>query len=144
MNILVSACLLGIMCRYDGSCVVNQNLEKLREKHRLVPVCPEIYGGLKTPREPCEIVGDRVLTISGKDVTTNFVSGAQEILKLAKFFDCQYAILKERSPSCGYKSIYDGTFSGKLIEGNGITAALLADNGIPVIGESSIEQLLNK
>lgn len=142
MNILVSACLLGIKCRYDGSCVLDKNIERLRKHHNLVPVCPEIYGGLKTPREPCEIVGEKVLTKSGKDVTANFIAGAQEVLKLARFFDCQYAILKERSPSCGYKKIYDGTFSGNLIDGSGIAAALLADNGIPVIGESSIEQLL--
>lgn len=142
MNILVSACLLGIKCRYDGSCVVDKNIEKLRELHNLVPICPEIYGGLKTPREPSEILGDKVITKSGKDVTANYNAGAQEILKLAKFFDCQYAVLKERSPSCGHNKIYDGTFSGTLIEGDGIAAKILIDNGIPVLGESQIEKLL--
>ena len=142
MNILVSACLLGIECRYDGSCAVNENIEKLREKHNIVPVCPEVYGGLKTPREPCEILNGRVITKSGKDVTESFNKGAQEILNLARFFDCQYAILKERSPSCGYKKIYDGTFSGTLIDGNGITADLLINNGIPVVGESLLESII--
>jgi len=142
MNILVSACLLGIKCRYDGSCVVNENIERLKDTHHLVPVCPEIYGGLKTPREPCEIINNKVITIFGEDVTKNYYAGAEEILKLAKFFDCKYAILKENSPSCGYKQVYDGTFSGKLVNGSGIAATLLSNNGIIILGESQIEELL--
>lgn len=142
MNILVSACLLGIKCRYDGSCVLNENIEKLRESYDLVPVCPEIYGGFETPREPCEILKDRVLTKLGEDVTKHYYSGAEEVLKLAEFFECKYAVLKERSPSCGPNEIYDGTFSGNIVKGSGIAATMLSDNGITVIGEVCIEELL--
>lgn len=142
MNILISACLLGIKCRYDGSCVFNKNIEKLRESYNLVPVCPEIYGGFETPREPCEILKGRVLTQLGEDVTKCYYAGAEEVLKLAEFFECKYAVLKERSPSCGYKEVYDGTFSGKIVKNSGITATMLSNNGITVIGESCIEELL--
>lgn len=142
MNILVSACLLGMNCRYDGGSVLDENIKQLKEKYHLVPVCPEIYGGLKTPRDPAERVNDKIITVSGEDVTKEYQNGATETLKLALLYDCKYAILKMRSPSCGYGKIYDGTFSGKLIEGNGVTAQLLADNGITVLGESRIEELL--
>lgn len=138
MNILVSACLLGVNCRYDGKGALIEQLRELSQKHNLIPVCPEIYGGLATPRDPAERVGESVVTCNGQDVTKQYEKGAQEILKLAKFYDCKYAILKERSPSCGYGKIYDGTFSKKLIEGNGVTAQLLADNGIRVLGEQDI------
>jgi uncharacterized protein YbbK (DUF523 family) len=138
MNILVSACLLGVACRYDGTGKRIEELEELKQKHNLIPVCPEIYGGLPTPREPAEKVGDRFLTKAGEDVTFHFQKGAMEILKLAKMFDCGYAILKQRSPSCGYGEIYDGTFSGKLIKGNGILAELLAENKIIILGEDDL------
>lgn len=138
MNILVSACLLGINCRYDGDSKFMDQLKVLKDKHNLIPICPEIYGGMKTPRPPSEIIGDRVLSKTGEDVTDYFKKGAKETLKLAKFFDCQLAILKERSPSCGYGRIYDGSFSGRLVDGNGVSADLLAKNGIKIIGESSI------
>lgn len=138
MNILVSACLLGVNCRYDGKGVLIDKLHELSKKHNLIPVCPEIYGGLATPRDPAERVGERVVTCNGQDITKQYEKGAQEILKLAKFYDCKYAILKERSPSCGYGKIYDGTFSRKLIDGNGVTAGLLSDNGIHILGEQDI------
>ncbi|RDY29822.1 DUF523 domain-containing protein [Lachnotalea glycerini] len=141
MNILVSACLLGIQCRYDGSGVMQEHIEGLKKEHNLIPVCPEIYGGLATPREAAERVGNRVLTHSGKDVTKNYERGAKEILKLAKMLDCKYAILKERSPSCGMGKIYDGTFSGNLTDGNGVLAELLIKNGIQVVGETEYSKI---
>lgn len=142
MNILISACMMGINCRYNGKSEIIKELEELKDKYNLVPVCPEIYGGLKTPRNPAERVNDKVLTNNGEDVTYNYAKGAEEILKLAKFYDCKYAILKERSPSCGFGRIYDGTFSKTTIDGNGVTADLLAKNGVKIIGESKIAELL--
>lgn len=136
MNILVSACLLGVHCRYDGKGVMQEELERLSKKHNLIPVCPEIYGGLATPRNPAERRGERIITKDGEDVTEQYTRGAEEILRLCKFYDCHYAILKERSPSCGYGRIYDGTFSGTLTEGNGVTAQLLAEHGVVILGES--------
>ncbi len=142
MNILISACLMGINCRYNGKSEIVKELEELKNKYNLIPVCPEIYGGLKTPRNPAERVNDKVLTNNGEDVTEEYTKGAEEILKLAKFYDCKYAILKERSPSCGFGRIYDGTFSKTTIDGNGVTADLLAKNGVKIIGESKIQELL--
>jgi uncharacterized protein YbbK (DUF523 family) len=141
MNLLVSACLLGVNCRYDGTGQVMEEIKELMTQYHLIPVCPEIYGGLTTPREPAEKVGDKIQTKTGKDVTKNYQRGANEILKLAKLYDCNYAILKERSPSCGYGKIYDGTFSGKLVEGNGILADMLEKQGIKVFGETKIKEL---
>lgn len=143
MNILVSACILGIYCRYDGSEIKNTNIEAMLKKHNLIPVCPEQLGGLKTPREPSEIKAGKVFSKSGADVTANYIKGAQEALKIAKMFNCEAAILKDRSPSCGANRIYDGTFSGKLIDGNGITAELLKNNGITVIPESEAATFFN-
>lgn len=142
MNILISACLMGINCRYNGKSEIIKELEELKNKYNLIPICPEIYGGLKTPRNPAERVNDKVLTNNGEDVTDNYKKGAEEILKLAKFYDCKYAILKERSPSCGFGRIYDGTFSKTIKDGNGVTAELLAKNDVKIIGESKIQELL--
>lgn len=142
MNILVSACLLGVECRYDGTGKRVSEVEKLKETHNLIPVCPEVYGGLSTPREPAEKVGNYILTKSGNDVTENFKKGASEILKLAQMFHCKYAILKERSPSCGFGEIYDGTFSGNLIKGDGILAEELNRNGIIILGEKNIKSVM--
>jgi len=143
MNVLISACLLGVNCKYDGGRNYIKEIEKLKEIYNLIPICPEIYGGLQTPREPAEIVNGKVINRKGEDVTDKFIKGANETLYLAKLFNCKYAILKERSPSCGYGKIYDGTFTGNLVDGNGITAELLAKNGIEVMGESQIDKLLN-
>lgn len=146
-NILVSACLLGVNCRYDGGNGRQENLIGLIEKYNFIPVCPEQLGGLKTPREPAEQIVKavtgvhdelRVVDRSGKDVTDSFFKGAEETLKLARLYGCKRAILKERSPSCGHGCIYDGTFSGTKIPGDGVTARLLEENGIHVSGESSI------
>lgn len=142
MNILVSACLLGVACRYDGVGKENKEVMELMKEHHLVPVCPEILGGLPTPRTPSEIQPDRkVMMKDGRDVTAEYEKGAQETLRLAKLYDCEYAILKERSPSCGHGEIYDGSFSGTKISGNGIAAELLEKNGVKVIGESQVMQI---
>lgn len=141
MNILVSACLLGVNCRYDGTSIFIEQLQALKEKHHLVPICPEIYGGMKTPRDPAEILMNKVITKVGDDVTDFYERGANEVLKLVKFYDCKFAILKEHSPSCGYGKIYDGIFSGTLVDGNGVMVDLLLENGIAIIGESGIEIL---
>jgi uncharacterized protein YbbK (DUF523 family) len=143
MRILVSACLLGVGCRYDGAHKCAPGIEKLTSLCQLIPVCPEILGGLPTPRPPAERVGDRVLTREGKDVTAQYQRGAEEILRLAKLFSCTAALLKERSPACGCGQIYDGSFSRQLTQGNGVAAALLLENGIPVYGESQLDELLS-
>ena len=141
MKILISACLLGVCCRYDGASKAHPLVLALAERHTLVPVCPEQLGGLPTPRPPAERRDGRVVTQSD-DVTEQYRRGAEETLKLCKLLGCEAAVLKERSPSCGYGQIYDGTFSGTLTAGDGVTAALLAAHGIPVYGESRIEELL--
>ncbi len=142
MNILVSACLLGVNCRYNGGGELREELVELSKKHHLIPVCPEVYGGLATPRDPAEIVDDRVITCNGADVTAQYEKGAEEVVKLASLFDCQYAIMKERSPSCGFGKIYDGSFSKILIDGNGRASDLLSKNGVQVFGESRIGELV--
>ena len=140
MNILVSACLLGTPCRYNGKGVLDPQVEALMREHHLVPVCPEILGGLATPRTPAERVGDRVRTEDGTDVTAAYERGAREALRLARLFGCQAAVLKEKSPSCGAGQFYDGTFARKLIPGNGVCAQMLLDAGIKVYGESRAQE----
>ena len=142
MNILVSACLLGVRCRYDGDSKPNEAVLRLMEEHTLIPICPEQLGGLATPRPPAERQGDAVRTRSGRDVTEQYRRGAEEALRLCRLYGCEAAVLKERSPSCGSGAVYDGTFSGVLTTGDGVTAELLTANGIPVYGESQLEKLL--
>ena len=139
MKILVSACLLGVRCRYDGKSKPHPAVERLMEQHTLIPVCGEILGGLPTPRVSAERQGARVVTADGRDVTAAYRRGAEEVLRLAERYGCKAAILKERSPSCGSSRIYDGTFTGTLTDGWGVTAELLRDHGICVIGESEAE-----
>ena len=141
MNILISACLLGVNCKYNAKNNAISGLEELLSKHTLIPVCPEQLGGLSTPRTPAEISGEKVITKDLVDVTKEYEKGAQEALRLAKLYDCKYAILKERSPSCGTGKVYDGTFSKTLVDGDGITAKLLKDNGIIVVGESDLSKI---
>ncbi|HJA93014.1 MAG TPA: DUF523 domain-containing protein [Candidatus Eisenbergiella merdipullorum] len=141
MNILVSACLLGVCCRYDGTGEENESVGRLKEKYHLIPVCPEIYGGLPTPRPPAERVGERVVTKEGTDVTGQYQKGAGEALRLAEYFHCKAAVLKAKSPSCGKGRIHDGTFSGGMTDGDGVTAQLLAANGILVYNETDVEEL---
>ena len=140
MNILVSACLLGVCCRYDGKHNYCPELQKIAERHRLIPVCPESYSGLPVPRDPAEIREGRVILKSGRDVTAEFQRGASCMMQLADFFGCEAAILKERSPSCGSGMIYDGTFSKTLTEGDGVFAHLAREAGIEIIGESEISR----
>jgi len=139
MNILVSGCLLGICCRYNGTGKLSEGLLELT--YHFIPVCPEQLGGLTTPRLPAEKIGDKVILKDGRDVTDEFMNGALETLKIAQMYDCKLAILKERSPSCGFGKIYDGTFLGNIIDGEGVTAKLLSENEIKVIGESEINKL---
>ena len=144
-NLLISACLIGVPCRYDGASKVKidpETLAKLKAKYNLIPVCPEIYGGLPTPRVGSERVGDRVLMKDGTDVTENFKRGAEVTLEFARLFECTTALLKEKSPSCGKGLIYDGSFTGTLVEGDGVCAELLSENGILVIGEEKIGKIL--
>ena len=141
-NLIISACLLGVSCRYDGKSKPIEEIAKLMEKYNLVPVCAEIMGGLSTPRDPSEIIGDKVISCAGKDVTAEYNKGAEEVLRLAKLFGCNKALLKERSPSCGSGIIYSGKFNGELVPGYGKTSELLIKNNIEVFGESQIEELL--
>jgi len=142
--LLISACLLGVTCRYDGGSkpLPEVLLRRLAERYTLVPVCPEQLGGLETPRPPSERRGDRVIMNTGGDVTVQYARGAAEALRLGRFFGCRAALLKERSPSCGSGTVYDGSFSGTLTAGDGVTAALLKAEGIAVFGESSLQALL--
>lgn len=142
MRILISACLLGVCCRYDGASKPHPLAQALSWRHTLIPICPEQLGGLPTPRPPAERQGRRVVTRQGGDVTAQYSRGAEEALRLCRLFSCQAAVMKERSPSCGMGEVYDGTFSGTLVPGSGVTAALLAENGVSIYGESRIEELL--
>ena len=136
---LCSACLLGIKCRYDGKNKFNRKVIEISKREELIPVCPEQLGGLKTPREESEIqVDGNVKTKSGKDITAELKKGAEEVLKIVKKFGITEAILKQKSPSCGCGKIYDGTFSGKIIEGDGITTELLKKNGIKIKTEEDL------
>ena len=140
-RLLISRCLLGDPCRYDGKSkpLAAETLLALRARYDLIPVCPEVLGGLPTPRTPSERQGDRVVMKTGEDVTKEYRIGAEAALQAARENRVFAAVLKERSPSCGKGEIYDGTFTGTLTEGNGVTAELLLENGIPVYGESEIE-----
>ena len=143
MNILVSACLLGEPCRYDGASKPHIGIIALSASgHTLVPICPEVMGGLPTPRPPAEVVGNAVRTASGADVTAEYRAGASDAVALAKQMGCTVAILKENSPSCGSRERYDGTFSRHLVSGMGVAAQALHDAGVRVLGESELEQLL--
>jgi len=143
-RVLISACLIGIDCKYSGgnNRLSDEKLKKLTDKFELIPVCPECYGGLTTPRLPSERRDGRVVSSVGEDVTAQFIRGAEAALKLAELFGCEAAILKENSPSCGSGKIYDGSFSGSLTDGDGVTAELLKKHGIAVIGESMAESML--
>lgn len=143
-RLLVSACLLGENCKYNGGNNYNEAVQKLGDKFEIVPVCPEVFGGLETPREPCEIINGRVITESGQDRTAEYTDGAEKTLYIANECNAVYALLKENSPSCGKSRIYDGTFSKQLINGRGVTADLLLKNGVLVFGESEIKKLLDE
>jgi uncharacterized protein YbbK (DUF523 family) len=148
---LISACLLGIKCTWDGTDKYrNANAVELLEDGTLIPVCPEQLGGLKTPRLPQEIQGGsgedvldgkcKVKNINGDDITQEFIRGAEETLRIAKLFKVSQFIGKSRSPSCGCGQIYDGTFSNEPIDGDGVTTALLKRNGVKVISEEDLRR----
>jgi uncharacterized protein YbbK (DUF523 family) len=142
MKVVISACLLGVRCRYDGGDSRNQTAMRHKKTYQLIPVCPEESGGLPTPRPPAEIVGGdgndvldgtaKVMTDDGTDVTEAFLKGAHHALEVAQSNGATHVILKARSPSCGCGDIYDGTFSGTLTSGDGVTTALLKRHGITV------------
>lgn len=143
-SLLISACLLGADCKYSGgnNRLPDELLRRLREKYRLVPVCPETAGGLPIPRQPSERLGDKVVSRLGEDVTAQFQKGGEIALELSKRFGCKKALLKENSPSCGSGRIYDGSFSRKLTEGDGVAAAMLKAEGLAIYGESTAETIL--
>jgi uncharacterized protein YbbK (DUF523 family) len=151
VKLLVSACLLGVNCKYNGGNNLDSILTDKLKEFDIIPICPEQLGGLSTPRIPAEIVdGDgshvlkgnaKVINKCGDDVTKEFVAGAKEVLKLAKQFNCDGAILKSRSPSCGCGEIYDGSFSDKLCIGNGVCSQLLMDNQIAVYNEHNYKDM---
>ena len=132
-KILVSACLLGVNCKYNGGNNASDEVDEFLKDYEIIPICPEIMGGLTTPRVAAEQKGDKVITKEGKDVTKQYKKGAEECLFLAKKYDVKKALLKLKSPSCGVGQIYDGTFSHTLINKNGITAQLLIENGVEII-----------
>ncbi len=142
MKVVISACLLGVRCRYDGGDSRNETAIKQSETVKLIPVCPEEAGGLSTPRPPAEIVGGdgsdvldgkaKVMTVDGTDVTEAYLKGAHHALQVAQLHGATQMILKARSPSCGCGDIYDGTFSGTLMSGDGVTTALLKRHGITI------------
>ena len=143
---LVSACLLGVKCRYDGKSKPNKKIISIFRRGQLIPICPEQLGGLTTPRVPAELTGDgaevldgkaKVFKRTGEDVTKNFIKGAKETIKLARLLDIKGAILKQKCPSCACGKLFDGTFSEKIIEADGVTTALLKRNGIKVVTEEA-------
>jgi uncharacterized protein YbbK (DUF523 family) len=141
-KIIVSACLLGLPCTYRGDSNHCEKICRLAGQHTLIAVCPEQMGGLPTPRPPSEIVGDRVITRYGQDVTAEYRRGAEAALTLAQLNRADCAILKARSPSCGKGRIYDGTFTGQKCAGNGIAAGLFLDSGIPVYTEEELDRMV--
>ncbi|GAT63191.1 DUF523 domain-containing protein [Paludibacter jiangxiensis] len=135
---LCSACLLGLACRYNGESVPPEKVLRLAKEEVLIPVCPEQMGGLSTPRPAVELKNGRAVTADGEDVTENFEAGARQVLEIARLYGIDTIILKQRSPSCGCGQVYDGTFSGSVVPGNGITAKLLLENGVKVLTEEDL------
>ncbi|MCX7019580.1 MAG: DUF523 domain-containing protein [bacterium] len=144
--IIVSSCLAGLCSNYKQGACPRPRIAELVEQGKAIPVCPEQLGGLPTPREPAEIIGSgagdcvldgraRVMTRDGRDVTGNYLRGAAETLKLAQMTGASLVILNERSPSCGVKAVYDGTFSHRAIPGCGVTTALFVRNGFQVVSD---------
>ncbi len=136
--IIVSACLLGENCKYNGKNNKNEKILDFLKDKDYIKICPEVMGGMSTPRLPSEISGERVINSSGEDVTNFFLKGANEVLKIAKAHNPTLIILKAKSPSCGLGKIYDGSFSSTLIDGDGITAKILRASGYKVITENDL------
>ena len=144
MKILVSHCLLGEPCRYDGASRLDRRVLELHKAgHTLIPVCPEVLGGLDSPRAPAELQPDgRVVNADGEDVTAAYQAGAEAALRIAKQSGCTAAVLKARSPSCGCGEVYDGTFTHTLKGGWGVTARLLREAGLAVMDEENMDSRL--
>ena len=138
-KVLVSACLLGTDCKYNGGNNKNEKVIEFLKDKEVVPICPEQLGGLPTPRTPSEIRNEKVYTKDDRDVTKEFKLGAEKVLKIAKEESIKKALLKESSPSCGVNKIYDGSFNNTKIKGMGITARLLKENGITIMSEDDIK-----
>lgn len=152
-KLLISSCLLGIPCRYDGAAKagkfgreeksLDEIVARLTERYELVPFCPEIYGGLPTPRIPAERCGARVLTREGVDVTAEYRRGAEAARKLCQVLGIRRALLKAKSPACGVGRIYDGTHSATLTDGDGVCAEALLGDGLFVVNEDGVDLLLD-
>lgn len=141
-RILISACLVGDNVKYNGGNNFSDKINDLLEKFELIPFCPEVEGGLKIPRSPAERVGDRVINQDGEDFTDEYLKGAELAFNICLYLKIKKVILKEKSPSCGSKVIYDGTFKHKEISGMGVTAEYLKSKGIEVYSEEDIDLLL--
>lgn len=139
-RLVVSACLAGVNCRYDGAATPVPAVAELVRRGLALPVCPEQLGGLPTPRPSCEIVDGHVRDKHGADVSEQFLRGANEALRLAELFGATAAVLKARSPSCGRGQVYDGSFLGRLVPGDGLFAALLLEHGFEVLTEADLEE----
>ncbi|MDD5933048.1 MAG: DUF523 domain-containing protein [Candidatus Onthovivens sp.] len=143
-TILVSACLLGDNVKYDGKNNYDQRIEALKDKYDIVPICPEVFGGLKTPRTPSEIKNGDVIDRNGRNVTEYFQNGAHKVLNIVNYMHVKKAVLMDRSPSCGVHQIYNGRFNGTLINGLGVCAKLLKQNGVEIYTIDEIDQLINE
>lgn len=147
-SIAVSSCLLGEPCRFDGRSKPCEAAKALGEEHHLVPLCPEVLGGLPVPRPPSEVQSGppawRVTNASGEDVTGAYEAGAREACRIAREAGCVGAVLKAKSPACGCGRIYDGSFTGQLTDGWGVAAAALRDAGLSVVDEHHIEELRSR
>ncbi len=143
-RLLISGCLLGLACRYDGKekPLPKELLDRLKERYALIPVCPEQLGGLSTPRPPAEARGDGWFLADGSSVTEPYRRGAEEVCKLARLLGVKKALLKEKSPACGHGQIYDGSFQKRLTAGDGAAAKALLQEGIALWGETRAEELL--
>lgn len=137
-KILVSACLLGTNCRYKGDSCKNEKVLALEKEYDIIPICPEVLGGLSTPRDPAERLNGKVVSSAGKDVTMEYQKGANIALETARLNNVEFCVLKAKSPSCGKGIIYDGTFTGGKVEGNGVAAELLIKNGFKVLTEDEL------
>ena len=144
MKVGVSACLVGKNTKYDGGNNYNEYVIEYLKDKEVVLICPEVFGGLPTPRIPSEQLNDKVINSKNEDVTKQFNDGALISLKKLQEEKVNVLILKERSPSCGYKKIYDGTFSKSIIDGNGVFASLALKNGFTIYTESDIENIIKK